>query len=303
MDTQKLLNYMDNLRVGRKMSQATYLFEIVSQRHYYRYRRGETEIPFDILNKLANRLEIPLLKIISSFQAHSQAEREIILNIYNLVIRRRFSEAKQLIKEHKNLLLLDNENQLFYFLSKLLLKFYQNSISDIEMIDTLKEKIDYDNTMKKQFLHDSELYMLGVIMEYSDLDRKIILKKIDKLRKDNQLLLSGNVLLNFQVYFWIIKNYGRASRFDELIEIADIAIATAKKHYCYYSLEYLYYYKALAYHRLKKEKEFDEALTNTIRTLFQVDEFKRVNFFKTIEKDTEINVKEFIIDKIKEEFE
>jgi transcriptional regulator with XRE-family HTH domain len=104
MDTQKLLNYMENLRIGRKMSQATYLFEIISQRQYYRYRSGESEIPFDILNKLANNLDIPLLKIISSFQAHAQAEKEIIFEIYNLVIRKRFSKANQLLKKHKNLL-------------------------------------------------------------------------------------------------------------------------------------------------------------------------------------------------------
>jgi transcriptional regulator with XRE-family HTH domain len=302
MDTQKLLNYMENLRIGRKMSQATYLFEIISQRQYYRYRSGESEIPFDILNKLANNLDIPLLKIISSFQAHAQAEKEIIFEIYNLVIRKRFSKANQLLKKHKNLLLLDKENKLFYYLSKVLLRFYQNQISNLEMVEILKVKIDYVNTMKKQILHDSELFILGVIMEYSDDDREIILNKVDQLRENNKLLLSGKVILNFQVFFWIIKNLGRSSSFDELLEIADIAIETSKKNYSYYSLEYFYFYKALAYFALNKEKEFDEALTNTIYTLFQTDKFKRENFFKTIEKDTEINAKEFIINKIREEF-
>ncbi|QWC00232.1 hypothetical protein KHQ88_01305 [Mycoplasmatota bacterium] len=303
MDTQKLLNYMDNLRFDRKMSQSTYLFEVVSQRQYYRYRNGESEIPFDILNKLANKLEIPLLKIISSYQAHAQAEKEIVLDIYNLVIRKRFKEANTLLRKHKNLLLIDNESLLFYFLSKVLLDFYQNKITNLDMIEKLKEKIDFDNTMKKQILHDSELFILGVIMEYSDSDREIILNKVNQLRKNNKLLLSGKAIFNFQVYFWITKNLGRLARFEELIEIANIAIEAAQKNYSYYSLEYFYYYKSLAYHAMKKEKEFEEALTQTIYTLFLVDAYKREIFFKNIEKDTKINAKEFIIDKIKKEFE
>jgi hypothetical protein len=55
------------------------------------------------------------------------------------------------------------------------------------MVEILKVKIDYVNTMKKQILHDSELFILGVIMEYSDDDREIILNKVDQLRQNNKL--------------------------------------------------------------------------------------------------------------------
>ncbi|MFP4478716.1 MAG: hypothetical protein ACLFPM_04735 [Candidatus Izemoplasmatales bacterium] len=303
MDTQKLLNYMDNLRADRKMSQETYLFDIISQRQYYRYRKGQAEIPFDVLNKLANKLDIPLLKIISSFQANAIAEKEIVNDLYKLVVRKQLSQAKLVFDKYDDFHFINSETQLIYFLSKVFYRFYRGEINTLDMIDILKDKIEYDQTMKKKILHDIEVYYLGVIMQHSNKDRNKILNKINQLRKANKLLLGGNTLLHSQIYFWILKNLGRSSRFEELLEVADIAIEEAKRNYSYHSLEYFYYYKALALMRTDQHLAFEEALTKTIYTLFLVDEFKRNKFFETIEKDTNIKVQEFIIDKIKKEFQ
>ena len=59
MDNVKLINYMENLRYERNLTQEEYLFDVVSQRQYYRYRKGESEIPLEIIDKLANKLKIP----------------------------------------------------------------------------------------------------------------------------------------------------------------------------------------------------------------------------------------------------
>lgn len=55
MDNVKLINYMENLRYERNLTQEEYLFDVVSQRQYYRYRKGESEIPLEIIDKLATR--------------------------------------------------------------------------------------------------------------------------------------------------------------------------------------------------------------------------------------------------------
>lgn len=303
MDTKKLLEYMENLRVGRKISQSDYLNEIVSQRHYYRYRRGETEIPFDILNKLASRLDIPLLKIIASFQENILAEKDIVWDLYNVVVGRKFDEANQILKNNNDLLLIDNENRLYYSLAKILLKYFQNHITNEELVDAIIEIGNYPDIMKKQILHDNEVYILGLIMQFSDKHRGETLEKLDQLRKNNKLLLSGNNILKFQIYFWIIKNYGRMSRFDGVIDIADMAIKLSEKYKSYYLLEYFYYYKALAFYKTGRYDEFEKELTYTIRALCLVDKHNRNRFFKTIEKDTDINVKEFIFNKLEKEFE
>ncbi|MFO7968508.1 MAG: hypothetical protein R6U15_00160 [Candidatus Izemoplasmatales bacterium] len=301
MDIVNLLNYMENLRYDRKMTQEVYLDGVISQRQYYRYRSGESEVPFEVIIKFANKLQIPLLKLISSFQKHTEKEKEVVKEYMNLIMNRRLKEANHLMKNFKNLMLLDEETVVFYYSSKILYKFYSQKISQMEMISQLKEKVDFESIMKKEILHDSELYLLGIIMEYSDENREMIFSKIDYMRKNDKLLLGGNVLFNSQVFFWIIKGLGRMNRFDELIEIADIALEYSINNYSYYSTEYFHYYKALAYYREGHKKRFEDELLKTIYILLQLDNYKRNRFFKVIKKDADISCKEFLIKKIKEE--
>ncbi len=303
MDIVKLLNYMENLRYDRKMSQEIYLQDVISQRQYYRYRGGESEVPFEVIVKFANKLEIPLLKLISLFQTHSEKEKEIVSAFYNLVIDRRLIEAKKFISQYNKMLLLDEETKKFYYLSTVLFDYYSNKLTISEMIDLLKNKIEFDNIMKKEILHDSELYLLGIIMQYSDDDREVIYRKIINLRKKGKLLLGNNVLYNSQLYFWITKSLGRLNKYKELIDIADEAIEYCKKNYSYYSLEHFYYFKSLAYFKRNMKKDFEEALSQTIYVLLQRDQHKRDRFFEMISKDTNVDCKEFLISRIKEEFQ
>jgi hypothetical protein len=152
--------------------------------------------------------------------------------------------------------------------------------------------------MKKEVLHDIEIYLIGLIMEYSDSDRELIFAKIDTLRKNDKLLLGSNSLLDLQVYFLIIKNLGRMNRYKELIVIADLAIDYTKKNYTYYLKEYFHYYKALAYFTLNERDKFEEALLATLFALYQLDEFKRKHFIEMIKKDTDVDSNEFLVRRI-----
>ncbi|MFA7075957.1 MAG: helix-turn-helix transcriptional regulator [Candidatus Izemoplasmatales bacterium] len=301
MNTVKLLNYMENLRYDRKMTQELYLQDIISQRQYYRYRNGESEVPFDVIIKFANKLQIPLLKLISSYQSSSEKEKKLVQEFLNLVINQRFDEAKQIKKKMKNLLLLDEDTHIFYYLSILLYDYCTKQISSNEMIVELKRNINFDSIMKKEILHDSEIYILGVIMEYSENDRLAIYKKIDNLWTHDKLLLGTNDSLYSQVFFWIIKNLGRLKRYSELIKMADNAIEYAKIKRSYYSVEYFHYYKALAYLELENNAKFEEELYETILILLYMDSYKRNHFFEMIKKDTNIECKEFLIDRLKKE--
>ncbi|MCF7924425.1 MAG: hypothetical protein K9L64_04860 [Candidatus Izimaplasma sp.] len=303
MDIVNLLNYMENLRYDRKMTQDVYLEGVISQRQYYRYRSGESEVPFDVIIKFANKLQIPLLKLISSFQQHSEKEKEVVKEYMNLVMNRELTLANKLLKKHPNLMLLDEETQMFFQSSRILFDFYLNKLTNEEMIEKLKEKIDFNNIMKKEILHDSEIYLLGIMMEYSDDDRENILLKIEDLSQNDKLLLSGNALFNSQVFFWIIKNLGRLNKFNELITMANRAIKHSKSNFIYYLLEYFHYYKALAFLRQGLDNKFENELLNTIYVLLQLDEQKRSKFFQVIKKDTDISSKEFLIARLKKELE
>jgi len=293
---------MESLRYDRKMTQDVYLHEVISQRQYYRYRSGESEVPFDVIIKFANKLQIPLLKLISSYHDYAAKETEIVRKYFNLIVNKQLKEAKQYSKKINNLILIDDEANFFYNLSRILYDFFTNRISTDKMISELKESSDFNNIMKKELIHDNEIYILGVIMEYSDDERDTILDKIQSLRNNNKLLLGGNVLLNSQVFFWILKNLGRKERFNELIDVANEAINYSKKNYSYYSIEFFYYYKALAYYSLKDKVNFEISLTKTIISILNINANRRKHFIEMIKKDTNIDYKSFFLDKIKKEF-
>ena len=302
MDTVKLLNYMENIRYDRKMTQEVYLNEVISQRQYYRYRNGESEIPFEVIIKFANKLQIPLLKLISSYQNHAKQELDLINDFMTLILNKQLKEARIKMIKLKNSLLIDDEAIIFYKIGTTLYMFFSNQITNLEMIEILKEQSDFNNIMKKEMLLDSEIYLLGVIMEYSSQDRESILIKIQSLRRNNKILLGGHIIFNAQVFFWIIKNLGRCEKFKDLIEFSDEAIRYNKKNYSYYSMEYFYYYKALAYLRLDNIPQFEENLKESILYLLHLPEHKRQHFIETIKRDTEIDSIEFIIKRIKSDF-
>lgn len=301
MESVKLLNYMENIRYDRKMTLEEYLSDVISQRQYYRYRSGESEAPFEVIIKFASKLQIPLLKLISNYQTHTENEVAFIKEYFNLVLSKNLDDAKQLINSRQDLMLLDEDSRVFYQIAAILHRFYSGNITETEMISSLKATSDFTNILKKEILHDSEVYYLGIIMEFSPKDREIIFQKMRNLRENKKLLLGGNVLFNAQVFFWIIKNLGRMGEFEELIEIANEAIKFNESNYSYYLLEYFNYYKALAYHELKDAVRFDESIKETILYILHLDKEKREHFINMIKKDTEIDSKSFIIEKITEE--
>lgn len=301
MDTVKLLNYMENIRYDRNITLEKYLFGVISQRQYYRYKRGETEVPFDVILKFANKLEITLIKLISSFHEEAAKQKEVIRKYINLILNNQIKEAKKLIKEKGKYIEIDDEIEFFYNVAQLFLEYRLNFLNIDDVIQKLKVNVHYDKIMNNESLHDNEIYVLGLIMEHSEKDRDDILYKINQLRINKKLLLSGNVLFNAQVYFWIIKNLGRQEKYHDVIEIAQEAIKYNKENYSTYANEYFYYYLALAYYRTNNQEAFEEALKNVILYVLRLEGRKKNHFIEMIKKDTGIDYLDFLINKLGEE--
>jgi tetratricopeptide (TPR) repeat protein len=292
---------MENIRYDRNITLEKYLFGVISQRQYYRYKRGETEVPFDVILKFANKLEITLIKLISSFHEEAAKQKEVIRKYINLILNNQIKEAKKLIKEKGKYIEIDDEIEFFYNVAQLFLEYRLNFLNIDDVIQKLKVNVHYDKIMNNESLHDNEIYVLGLIMEHSEKDRDDILYKINQLRINKKLLLSGNVLFNAQVYFWIIKNLGRQEKYHDVIEIAQEAIKYNKENYSTYANEYFYYYLALAYYRTNNQEAFEEALKNVILYVLRLEGRKKNHFIEMIKKDTGIDYLDFLINKLGEE--
>ncbi len=190
MDIVRLLNFMDSLRYDRNINQEEYLHDIISQRQYYRYLYGESEPPFDIVLKLSKKLNISIDRLIEKFIVDTEKENKQVQQYFNCVINKKLDEAQVLFSLLSKMNIKDKENKKFMSLGKTLYDFYTNVISKRELIFVLKNTIVFDKIIKLDFLHDIELYMLGLIMEYSDNDRELILNKILFLNKEKKIFTS-----------------------------------------------------------------------------------------------------------------
>lgn len=285
---------MEELRYQRKITQEEYLHDVVSQRQYYRYRKGESEVPFEIIEKLITKLGIPYIKLISQFIEETEKGKKLVQEYFNLVINKKSKEAERIFAKLDNNNLIDEDSVKLVKTGNIILNYNRGFFSKLELCTQLKENINYKVILKKEALHDFEIYLLGLIMEYSDIDRPIILEKLITILKNDSLYIGDNKVYLMHVYFWVIKHLGREKRYIELIEYANMAIYNAHKYFTFYCLNNFHYYKALAHKRLNQDTEFKEALYKAIIICVYQNNDKNTKFLETIKKDTGIDPIDFI---------
>ena len=286
---------MENLRYDRKISQENYLDGIISQRQYYRYRSGESEVPFEVIARFAEKLNIPISGLLEQFDDEYSHENNETLKFFNMVASNDVENAYKLYQSMRNHVFISTVNGNFFRCSKILLDLYANRIIEDDLIKELKKILDYPKVMKKSAFPDDEIYMLGLMMEYSPNDRKTILKKLYEVLRNKGQLLGGNVSAEYRVYFWMIKNFGRAEQYEEVIEMCALAINKCETYYMHYLLEYFHYYKALAHQRLGNQELFEHHLVQAILNLEHRPNVQRDKFYEQIFKDTGIDPVEFAL--------
>ena len=297
MDSLKLINFMENLRYDRKISQENYLDGIISQRQYYRYRSGESEIPFEVIASFAEKLNIPISGLLEQFDGEYSHENNTTLNFFNMVASKDIENAYKQYQSMKNHIFISTVNENFFRCSKVLLDLYAGRILTDDLVKEVSKLLDYPKVMKKSAFPDDEIYMLGLMMEYSDKDRKAILKKLYEVLRNKGQLLGGNVSAEFRVYFWMIKNFGRAEQYHEVIEMCELAINKCEAFYMHYLLEYFHYYKALAHHRLGEQEAFEHHLVQAVLNLEHRPLSTKEKFYEQIVKDTGIDPADFAIER------
>lgn len=294
MDNVKLINFMENLRYERNITQEEYLFDVVSQRQYYRYRKGESEIPLEIIDKLSKKLKIPYPRLIQQYMEEIQKGKKLVQEYFNLVINKESKEAEMLFPRIGDKNLIDDDSKTLAKMGKILCDFNRGYYAKIELVTLLKEHMNYCELMRCESLHDFEIYLLGLVMEYSEPDREKTLNKLIHIFEQNKVLSGGNIVFNLQVLFWIVKNLGKMKKYNDLVRMSQYAIDYANNGFSVYSLEFFHYYKALAHLRTDDKISFlDELYKAIIICMYQPEE-KREKFFATIIKDTDINPYDFI---------
>ncbi|MFW5838513.1 MAG: helix-turn-helix domain-containing protein [Bacillota bacterium] len=298
MNTTLLINYIDQLRQKRNLRLDVFIENIISQRQYSRYKKGVNDVPFDVISKLSNRLNISLGKVITEFEFSINNEVDEVVKFFNFVVRKQLAQAKQLDTHLAYRKFINNDIRQYYKISKLLLIYYEQEINQETLLNALKKETRYPNILKNTSLSEHEIYALGLIMQYDKNMIPPILEKLLTLNQSDHFTDVKNPYVTILNQFFIIKNLGRLKRYEQVIIYADKTIQFCQESLIHYMLHKIYYYKALAYHYLDKKELFEAALKDTIIEALRKPKEEQERFFLMIEKDTKINPKSFIKDKL-----
>lgn len=298
MKTIDLLMYMDTLRYDRKLTQEDYLYGIVSQRQYYRYLYGESEPPFEAVVHLSKRLGLSTDRLITKYQQEREKTRNDVQLFFNYVISKNNKQAQILYDKISISKGVDDVSKMFLDIGVNIYRYNNSQITKHELVDQIKSIIGFDRLMSNDFLLDIEMYVFGLLMEYSEKDRSRILDRFFHLSVNNKLFDFGNRLYISQVYFFIIKNLGRENRLNDLIYISEIAIKKLKKEFSYYLLADIIYYRALAFYKLGDINNFEVELCSCVDALKISKRSKYEMYKKIIKKDTGYDIDNVSSDKI-----
>jgi len=297
MKTEELANYIEKLRYGRNISQEIFLEEVISLRQYQRYRSGQSIMPIEIAEKLANRLSISIEKLLYEFEDDKNVEAALVKDYYNSVGSRNYKLAKEIEMNFQHYVFIDKEKEIIFLSAKYLSDFLNNKMSIVEMIKAQADLINYPQMLKNEVITDPEILILGTILEFSETEREKIVNKLTYVFDKSNVLISGSNLYSYtQVIFWISKYYGRVHEFSKVLKYCNLGIQYNYENKTTYLLEYFYYYKALVFYRTNRHDEFEESLYKSIMLLeASSSKDRKTSFYSIIMKDLNINPYDFLI--------
>ncbi len=299
MKSNTLSIYIERLRIARHIPQETFVHGVVSIRQYRRYLKGESDVPFTVISQLTTKLGMKTDTILREFEVAKVEETSKMNALYNLAVNydhQKFDEmAKTISIDH----IIESSNILLYKHSIMLNKYYSRAITAVQIRDMSKELINYPAVLEQGVLNTIELLVLTFLIDVLPLtDRTKIIEKITDYLNDSKIIVSGgNEKVLTLILARLAKHSGILESYDQVIKFCDLAISRNITLLSFYIMDYLYYYKSLAYYKLGDQENFEISLTKCFNVLeFESNESKTKKFIDLINDDYHIDFKNYVLD-------
>lgn len=298
MKSKELSNYLERLRAARNISQESFTNGITSLRQYRRYLSGESDLPFQVIDKLCERLGIQTINLIRELETARIEESKAVDAFYNDVIYNNKERIDKTIKEYHGKTFIDIENRLMYEHSIIINDYFNQKITSEVATQKNKELIHFDKIGKKLIFTQTEMLILTSLLDLNatDQEKSIIAQRLKTFLTDSSQVLNASV--NFAlpiVLFRLAKYWGTQSQYNEVIAYTELAINHGLSIKNCYLLEYFFYYNALASYRLGNFDQYEMMLSKCFVVL-QLDGNKRKieKFTNMINEDFNISFQDFV---------
>ncbi len=301
--SKELALFLEKMRFLRGISQEDFTDGIISNRQYQRYVRGESPMPYHLIDLFAERLNVKKELLLLEFDNHTLKETLNIVNYFSAVVNKDVEQIVELKSKIDPDYIIDPDNRKTYRFTNLLENYNLKKISVDKFKTGISELIDYPKILSQSAMSILEVTVLSRILEIVSPQEQItIAKKIGGFLENPDLVWSGNQIITFNVIiFRLAKFYGVQKDYKNVINYCKLGIKFNTRTKSYNNLDYYYYFLALANFRLNNLEVYKEFLYKCYGALIVNNSPSRLqNFTQVIEKDFNINYKQFIIDYLKD---
>lgn len=273
--------FIDDLRKSRNISRTDFVKDIVSERQYYRFIKGESSLKSETLVRLLLQLEISLPKIFDSFRVKSNVQHKELLEIYQNLYTNNEKIAYDSIKTFdKNLITTDFDKKLYDFItytSAAKLKLISMEQATTEII----KLIDYPNILKKNSINMIESSGLIYISRYlfNKGDKRIASYSYDLINS-----VEDNVVweLNFPFYTTTAQSLGKIGEYSKCLKVCKRGLLEFSNKTEINVYELLLYIQALSEKELNKTDAYKKTLTRLFAQLYAEDNKERFNEYEQL---------------------
>ncbi|MDO9629243.1 MAG: helix-turn-helix transcriptional regulator [Acholeplasmataceae bacterium] len=299
MKSEELCSYLERIRSARNISQEIFTNGIVSLRQYRRYLNGESDIPFQVVDKLSEKLGIQTINLLSEIEATRYEETKKVDKFYNAVVNYSKNDVLNLISYFENLPFIDPENKLLYLHGVSLHMLLTNQVTRGETVQKNKELINYPLIFKKSIITLNEMVILSSILDYSEdpVDAEEISTRLKAYLQNRSFVLgTGHEPIFNLVLFRLARYSGKNNLFDDVISYCNMGIERNHSQKFYYLLDYFYYYSSLAYYQLGDMVNYEIMLVKCFNILHTEGNEKKIEKFALmIYEDFNIIFNDFVV--------
>jgi len=299
MKSQDLCGYLERLRSSRNISQEIFTNGIVSLRQYRRYLSGESDIPFQVADKLSERLGVQTINLLGEIEATRFEEKRKVDKFYNSVVNNSKDDVLSMITYFENLQFIDPENKVLFLHGLSLYMLITDQDTRSVTVQKNKDLIAYPAILKRTIITLNEMVILSSILDYSDdpNDTQEISEKLKQYLENRSFVIgTGHEPIFNLVLFRLARYSGKNNLFGDVINYCTMGIERNHSHKFYYLLDYFYYYSALSYYSLGDIPNYELMLVKCFNVLQTEGNQKKITKFTLlINEDFNINFKEFVV--------
>jgi len=303
MKSQELCIYLEQLRAARNISQELFTNGVVSLRQYRRYLNGESDIPFQVLDQLSDKLSIQTINLLKELETARTEEGKKIDRFYNHVVNYASDEVYTFLNSFNPESIVDSENKLFFQHAFNLFEFYEKKISNEDIVCRTKQLINYPKILKQLVFNEVELVIMSSLLDFmiDEVDSKDLFERLAAYLTNNRQIINMSSSTTFNTILYRLARYsGKNKNYGEVVKYCEFGIERNLYQKSFYLSDYFHYFNALAYYRLEDFEKYTYHLTKCFSILYYEGFEKKMDkFTKLINDDFDIVFQDFVIQNLK----